>query len=238
MTISKGLIKGAALRTSAVSRPSIAPTTEAPLTPVTPVTPLAGLRHNAPGAAQPVLPPSAAPTAAPVSVNVAELERLKEAARQEGRSQGLQQGKAEAEKALHDKLGELNRLMASLTQAVQTHCQRQEDQIVDFAFIAANRVLGNALQDRAAVVAGVKAALRASQPWQEATLELHPRDLETVNLALGQESDIEFQNLRCVASALVTLGGCRVVTPEGVLDARLEVQLAQLHARLQAARDT
>ena len=82
---------------------------------------------------------------------------LKEAARHEGHALGLQQGKAEAEKALHSKLDELNRLMACVAQAVHTHCQRQEDQLVDFAFIATNRVLGDALQDRKMVVASVKA---------------------------------------------------------------------------------
>ncbi len=227
MTLSKGLIKGASLRASTVMRPSVASRPAPGATPV-------------PREASPAGPPvqQAAAVVAPPrpGPDPAELARLKEAARQEGLALGLQQAQAEAERVLRDKLGELSRLMSAVSQAYHAHCRQQEAHLADFAFVAVNRVLGDVLQDRAAVLPSVRAALQASQPWQEATLELHPQDLEMVSLALGQEAAL--QGLRCVASPAVALGGCRVVTPEGTLDARLEVQLAALHAQLQAARDT
>jgi flagellar biosynthesis/type III secretory pathway protein FliH len=45
------------------------------------------------------------------------------------------------------------------------------------------------------------------------------------------------KTLRFTASSAVKLGGCRVVLDDGMLDARLEVQLTQLREALDAARD-
>lgn len=226
MSISKTLIKGATLRTSTVVRPSV------------PVAPAAAV-NKVNGDEPPRRPAtSVAVPAASMVLDTAELESLREIAQKEGFAVGMQQAKAEADRMLQEKLSALNRLMNSISQAYENECRRREDQLVDFAFVASCRILGDALKDKKMVASLVRQTLKASDAWSQMTLELHPRDVEAVSLVFGLGGSEETKNIRFVPSSSVTLGGCRATADNGVLDARLEVQLALLRDSLDAARES
>ena len=71
------------------------------------------------------------------------------------------------------------------------------------------------------------AALRDST---QLTVHLHPDDCRAME-GSGQDA------LRYVADAAITLGGCRLESAAGTLDARLERQLEQLRLALLKARE-
>jgi flagellar biosynthesis/type III secretory pathway protein FliH len=224
MTAKKNLIKGQVLQTSQVFRPSLRPNFPASVEALSKAARTTDALH------------SAVTTRTSPSVDAAELEQIKEKARQEGLALGRQQAKAELEKALRDNHTVVEGLVKSVSAAIEAHWARMDKLLPDFAFIAVNRVLGDALQSPEAVLASVRAALHACDPWEDVTLEVHPRDLELVSSALGAEALQAQKTLRFTASNAVKVGGCRVVSEEGVLDARLEVQLKQLRDSLDAAR--
>jgi flagellar biosynthesis/type III secretory pathway protein FliH len=223
-----GFVKQQLLRVSEVHRPSHAPArppavVASRLSPQTPVVEAQGERK--------VLPPAAeVPDAAAI-------ERIKEMARLEGLAQGRKQAQQEAAEAVRDKLASLQAVMLSVEAAWQTERVRIEALLGDFAFVAVNRLLGDCLREPGAAVAAVRATLADCDITQVLTVEVHPRDVGPVTAALSGNDDASAAStVRIVASEAVDVGGCRICTQGGSLDARLEVQLAQLRERLDAER--
>ena len=109
-----------------------------------------------------------------------------------------------------------------------------QDALADFAFVSTNRLLGDCLRDPSMAMEAVRSALGACGAWQSLTLELHPHDAQRLGHTLEAQAAVKEKSLRVVASTEVRVGGCRIASTAGVLDARLEFQLAQLRARLDA----
>ncbi len=169
--------------------------------------------------------------------DAAAIERIKEMARLEGLAQGRKQGQQEAAEAVRDKLASLQAVLLSVEAAWQTERVRIETLLGDFAFVAVNRLLGDCLREPEAAVAAVRATLADCDITQVLTVEVHPRDVGPVTTALRGDDDASAASMvRIVASEAVDVGGCRICTQGGALDARLEVQLAQLRERLDAER--
>ena len=213
-----GLVKRHVLRASAQQRPSLAALPLLPVMPA-PVSP----PH------QPVQAEASEPRLTP-----AQLHELKEAARTEGLALGRQQARQEAQAAIRDQLAALQSLIDSVSQAWLEERARMQDALADFAFVATNRLLGDCLRDPSMALEAVRSALGACGAWQTLTLELHPHDAQRLGDALQAEAALQEKSLRVVASTEVRVGGCRITGSEGTLDARLEFQLAQLRARLDA----
>jgi flagellar biosynthesis/type III secretory pathway protein FliH len=212
---SSGLVKRRTLLVSGEARPSVA---------IAPAV-------STPTASSAVAAKSVSET--PV-VSQAEIDQIKAAARAEGLAAGHRQGQQEVEKAAREKLAAVDALLKSVTDAWHDERERMHAALADFAFIAANRMLGDALSDPHSAVAAVRSALGACNAWQDLTIEVNSRDLDLLRQALDNDVSLAEKNVRVVASSAVRVGGCRVSSSEGTLDARLEVQLAELRARLDA----
>jgi flagellar biosynthesis/type III secretory pathway protein FliH len=222
-----GLVKQQLLRISEVHRPSHAPARPpaAVATRLSPRTPVVEAKTEC-----------KEPPAAEVP-DAAAIERIKEMARLEGLAQGRKQGQQEAAEAVRDKLASLQAVLLSVEAAWQTERVRIETLLGDFAFVAVNRLLGDCLREPEAAVAAVRATLADCDITQVLTVEVHPRDVGPVTTALRGNDDASAASMvRIVASEAVDVGGCRICTQGGALDARLEVQLAQLRERLDAER--
>lgn len=177
-----------------------------------------------------------AATAAAPTVTPAEIEQQKEEARAKGLALGREQGRQEAEKAARDKLAALEAMIATVSSAWEAERDRMQALLADFAFVCTNRLLGDCLRDPDIAASAVRSALAACDGWQELTLEVHAGDLDLIQGLVNQDPALSQKALRVVASNTVQVGGCRISSNEGSLDARLEVQLAALRKHLDVLR--
>ena len=179
----------------------------------------------------------------------AETEQGRQEGFAQGRLEGIRNGQEEAEaqaaqdraKALAQanqtvggRLDRLDRLLAELVSAGAHRLADAEDDLVALCHLALCRILG----DEAASAAGVRSMVRhlVAQHGHKAQLavHVHPHDLEA--LMRERQQPASEQDWRWVADDSIQLGGVILRSPEGSLDARLEVQLAALHQALTSVR--
>lgn len=225
-----GLIKRQAFRISGQLRPShvVPRALAAPPATVPAAVPVA-TTYAAPALREP-------PTPTVPAITPAEIERLKQAARAEGLALGRKQGQQEVEAAARDKLAALEAMVTQVSNAWEAERDRMHELLAEFAFVCTNRLLGDCLHDPNMAVSAVRAALAACDGWQQLTLEVHADDLDLIQGVVHQDPALSQKALRVVASNAVQVGGCRITSNEGTLDARLEVQLAALRKQLDAQR--
>jgi flagellar biosynthesis/type III secretory pathway protein FliH len=185
---------------------------------------------------------SAAPNSKPLAspsepvIDAKELERLRAQAIADGRKEGLKQAQESAERARQEDLKSLQDLMKSLASSVQSLRTHHQSSVADVVFVAVCRILGEAFVDKQVVVRAVKEALAEAGSTGAVSIEVHPRDAGTLTEA-SSALPLETQcTVKIVANDEVRLGGCRLQTPQGTLDARLEVQLELLKQHLDRAR--
>jgi flagellar assembly protein FliH len=199
--------------------------------------------------------PAAKPAQAPVDTAVAahavalkerdaEIAKLREKTQQAQST--LDDAYADAERRGHaagEAVGELaalerqqvqvDRLKALVFQVGQARQQvmaNAEDALVEIAFAAVCRILGEHGASRDTLRRIVRESNTAAR--EPLTVRLHPDDVALLRLgADGPETDI-----RLCADASVQLGGCIVDSGAGSLDARFETQLELLAAALRAVR--
>ncbi|KQQ96172.1 hypothetical protein ASF77_21965 [Massilia sp. Leaf139] len=147
---------------------------------------------------------------------------------------GYDAGAAKGEKAAAQLLqGQIERAQSLLAELAQTRGQvldDAEDALVEVAYTAVCRILGEQGAKRDAVARLVREAAAATRDGL--TVRLHPDD--AAMLRAGREG-VEDQ-VRIAADPAVKLGGCVVDSGKGTLDARFEIQLALLGEALLAAR--
>lgn len=226
-----GLIKRQAFRVSGQLRPSH-------VMPRVPAVPPVAVPAPIPAAMPFVAPTLREPsTPAVPAITQAEIDQLKQAARAEGLALGRRQGQQEVEAAARDKLAALSDLITQLSSAWEEERDRMHQVLAEFAFVCTNRLLGDCLRDPHMAASAVRAALAACDGWQQLTLEVHAGDLNLIQGVIRQDPGLSQKALRVVASSAVQVGGCRITSNEGSLDARLDVQLAGLRKQLDAHRE-
>ncbi|HTE61798.1 MAG TPA: FliH/SctL family protein [Solirubrobacteraceae bacterium] len=142
--------------------------------------------------------------------------------------EGLATGRDAALAELAPAAAALDAAARALRDAAATTAERLEAQAVDLALFLAEKVVGAAVAaDPALVVEAVRGALRGLVERERVTVLVHPDDLELVRDAmdglvatLGGIEHYEVQAERRVAR-----GGAVVRTPDGDVDARLDVKL-------------
>ncbi|WP_426104794.1 FliH/SctL family protein [Massilia sp. TSP1-1-2] len=154
----------------------------------------------------------------------AEAERRGYAA---GAGMGEQAGRAEYAAQVERCRG----LASQIEEARSAAIARAELAMVDIAFAAVCRIIGEQGVARATIAAAVSAAIAANRSRDQLTVRLHPDDAALLN-----EGALPGEGLRYAPDPLVSLGGCIVESAGGTLDARFETQLALLAAALKAAR--
>lgn len=113
--------------------------------------------------------------------------------------------------------------------------ERSRDDLVRLALRVARKILGREIETDAATVGDlVLQALRGLQRDGQIRVHLRPEDFERIQAqrgriaaALGSNVELEF-----VHDSAIEMGGCRVETPFGIVDATLETQLRVLEEAL------
>jgi len=137
--------------------------------------------------------------------------------------------KAHDEKHAKEQAEKWRSLAAALAGQMQALREQLEEQVADWTFIAATRLLGQQAGD--AAVAAVRHVLACAQLEGPVTVLLHPKELAFIQATTDWPADVSF-----AASDRLALGGCLVQTAAQTLDARLDTQLALLRDALDSAR--
>jgi flagellar assembly protein FliH len=186
-----------------------------------------------------------APLEAPVAVQQRELPAVitdahaeADAIRALAHAEGLAAGREAAVAEIVPAATALEHAARALHESAAANSERLEAQAVDLALFLAEKIVGAAIEaDPALVVEAVRGALRGLVERERVTVLVHPDDLELVRGAmagviatLGGIEHCEVQ-----AERRVTRGGAVVRTPDGDVDARLDVKLQRAREVVDAA---
>jgi len=159
---------------------------------------------------------------------------LREKARLEGWRQGQAAGLAQGRQEVLTTLQPLSRLLETAAQEVRQNFTDQlahwEEQIVQWAFAVAEKIITAEIQiNRDVVLAAVQDALGRIQ-GEDILLRVNPEEAPLVQESL--DSLAPGVSLRVVADPRIERGGCLVVTSETAVDAQPSVMLQNLRLAL------
>jgi flagellar assembly protein FliH len=155
-------------------------------------------------------------------------EELRKQAFEDGYRDGYEAGAAKAEEERAALAERFARLASTTEQALASQIEGAEDVMVEIAYAAACKVVGDAALTAEGVRGAVRTALQSVRAKEILAVRVSPADREL----LGSEVPGEL-----LADERVALGGCVVETSGGSLDARLETQLRLLADALIRARE-
>lgn len=178
----------------------------------------------------------------------AQRDQAVEAGLKRGYEEGLRQGREAGERevleadakrsAEHDaRMKALAALIKAAGSALDEAMADNEDVLVEIAFTAVCKILGEAMTERAGVLAAIRQVMQQARERERLVVRMSPTDLAMIESdhALLQEAT-QAATLDLVADARVALGGCLVESSGGTLDGRLETQLESLRTFLRNMR--
>ncbi|MGK5049016.1 FliH/SctL family protein [Janthinobacterium sp. GB4P2] len=191
---------------------------------------------------QAIVAEPAGPPAAELAAQASERERqrLADVAAREAEAlanaerRGYLQGQEKAAAETKAELAALSALVANLTQTRHTLLAEQEDMLVDIAYTAACRIIGEHGITRAGITAMVNRLVQAAGGADQICVRMHPQDIDVLQAHEG----LLDARLLLQGDAAVEFGGCIVETARGTLDARLDTQLERLREVLREVRQT
>jgi flagellar assembly protein FliH len=153
-------------------------------------------------------------------------------------AEGLAAGRDQALAELTPAATALEQAGRALRAEAAVAAERLEMQAVDLALFLAEKIVGAAIAaDPQLVVEAVRGALRGIVERERVTVLVHPDDLELVRGAMGglvaTLGGIEHYEVQ--AERRVARGGAVVRTPDGDVDARLDVKLQRAREVVDAA---
>lgn len=164
-----------------------------------------------------------------------ELHALRVRAEQEGYAEGLKKAEQEAQRAIVERLAQLDDLIQQLERARSTAYESAEDGIVSFIYEMCCRIAVDHVMTPDAIAYMVKKNAASFSESGELLMRLHPQDLDAIQT--HTDLDMGAGNIRWQGDLSVKLGGLMVETSAGVLDARLETQFFRLRDVLLSARN-
>lgn len=177
------------------------------------------------------------PDPAPVDdgVAAAEVEKLVE----EAYDNGFAAGRSEAEESFAAVCRALSATIVEVGGVRERIIRESEESLLRLAVMVAKQVVQQELSmDRKILAQFVAEAVRAVADQDEIVIGLNPEDCRLVSanrhLYLGSVADK--RQLSIKPDDTVPVGGCIVETPTGLIDARVEAQLAEIFKRLMQER--
>ena len=173
---------------------------------------------------------------------LATLSRRHQAAEEQAYRKGYDAGAA-AVKVQAD--AEFERLNASLASLIEEFARTRsvwfnacEQQMVEIICRALEQILSDRPPDSDRIARALRLAFDQLSGGDRVTVRCHPDELEFVQKALASSLDekSEFKRVRVLADEQVGVNGCLVETELGVVDARVEKQLAVLKGVLTEAK--
>jgi flagellar assembly protein FliH len=185
----------------------------------------------------PLEPPVAVPEGVP-PVAVADAHAEADAIRALAHAEGLAAGREAAIAEVMPAAAALEEAARALHADAAARAERLEAQAVDLALFLAEKIVGAAIEaDPALVVEAVRGALRGLVERERVTVLVHPDDLELVRGAMGGVIATlgGIEHCEVQAERRVSRGGAVVRTPDGDVDARLDVKLQRAREVVDAA---
>ncbi len=151
---------------------------------------------------------------------------------------GYAEGQARAEAELQAKLTEFEALVAALQARQEDFFARIEGEVVAISLEIARKVVDHEVEAHPELVVDqAKRCLRRLKQREQIVVRVNAADLETLRAA--KESLLAYydgvQRLDIMDDLRVKPGGCVVESPAGILDARLDRQLAEVERTLTEA---
>jgi flagellar assembly protein FliH len=164
-----------------------------------------------------------------------EAARLRAEAARGGRDDGYREGQAAARAELAEAL-DLVRSAGADAKALRDSVMRGlEAELVELVVEAAHTVIGaRAESDRELAVVTVERALERAGRQNVLRIRVHPRDRDVV-VAMLKEGHGSTAGWEVTADGAIGVGGCRIDTEAGEVDARLDAQLDEVAATLRGA---
>lgn len=168
-----------------------------------------------------------------------EAERIRQQAEESGR----QAARDAAEKLLDEKVGQrmatltpaLQQVIRSMEDAKQQWLQHWDSAAIELASAIAGRLVRGELRRRPEIsLEWMREALDLAAGSGDTTLRLHPDDQSTLSTQVEQLRGLfaPISEVRVVADATLSPGGCRVETQFGSVDQQLETQLERIRQEL------
>ncbi len=163
--------------------------------------------------------------------------------RKEGLLQGVQEGRTSGHEAvLAEMKPQITQTWNALTTAVNLIEADRHDlesaginEVVKLAAAIARRVTKlQAMIDPQVLVENVKEAMKLAVQAADVHIVIHPsqRAILTTELPAMQMNWPTVKHVQLIEDESVGMGGCRIITPQGELDARIEEQLNRVIADL------
>lgn len=163
----------------------------------------------------------------------AELQAAREDAVRRGFQEGRVRGESEARKSAEEAVSEWSRAAQGVANEFDKQLQKLRAEVADLVIAGVCKVLG----DQALSMQAIRAA--ADQAMQEAGIGAPLRILlapfhveQLARLAPQVLAAWRDRRIEVVGDARVAHGGCILEAPDGIVDARLEVQLERLRTVL------
>lgn len=174
---------------------------------------------------------------------VVEAQKQADLIKARSQEEGRKSAQAAAEKTLEEKVGQrmtsllpaLSKVVADLQDAKQSWLRQWEEAGVRLAARMAEKILRRELSaDPQGALPLIREALEMASGTTHARVLLNPTD----HAALGKQTERlanEFSRIsqvEFVPDSTITVGGCRVLTEQGEIDQRIEVQLERIVGEL------
>jgi flagellar biosynthesis/type III secretory pathway protein FliH len=146
----------------------------------------------------------------------------------EGRESGYRDGVTEARAELADALALVQRVGQEVRAVRDRVLWNAEREVIELVITVAQTVIGRQVElEPALVLDTVERALARAGAQNVVRIRVHPNDRDTVAVAMAEQHGdaVPFQVL---SDHAVSVGGCVVDTEAGEVDARLDVQLAEV----------
>jgi flagellar assembly protein FliH len=186
-------------------------------------------------------PVATVPAANEAPSALADAQAEADAIRALAHAEGLAAGREAALAELTPAAAALEQAARALREDAAVSAERLEAQAVDLALMLAEKIVGAAVAaDPALVVEAVRGALRGIVERERVTVLVHPDDLELVRGAMGGVIATlgGIEHCEVQAERRVSRGGAVVRTPDGDVDARLDVKLQRAREVVDAALGT
>jgi flagellar biosynthesis/type III secretory pathway protein FliH len=156
---------------------------------------------------------------------VASAKRESDTIRQASRLQGLEEGRTQCAT-----------LVEALTRCLDAHDERADALVIDVAVALAGRIIGHLPELRSKGTAGkLREALEHLRRALLVEVVVHPEDVDAIESFFRQRSKgPEEARVTVTADSSIARGGVIVRTDVGVVDGRIETQLAALADALKA----
>ena len=153
-----------------------------------------------------------------------------ELGKKEGLEQGLQQGRQKAQQELDVKLLELNKLLTSVSHSLNEEDYKLEQAIMNLVTCISEAVIKKESSAGSGhIMPIIKEVIAALPPSRDnIKILLNPQDRDYAQQAISQGGE----NWRVVADEDISLGGCKVVTEQSVVDYTTETRFKNIIAQL------